>query len=104
MGGFYTSPIVIPIGATAGVLYREVVRWWEGPLWEVPLYILVQACTSYNAHLNLYMHGLQHTLMGRRKFKLGVHVLRKKYERSKYVPNFLPVSIRLSPLSPQLGP
>ncbi len=37
MGGFYTSPIVIPIGATAGVLYREVVRWWEGPLWEVPL-------------------------------------------------------------------
>ncbi len=23
MGGFYTSPIVIPIGATAGVLYRE---------------------------------------------------------------------------------
>ena len=48
------------------------------------------------------MNGLQHTLMGRRKFKLGV--LRKKYERSKYVPNFLPVSIRLSPLSPQLGP
>ena len=60
-----------------------------------------QACTSYNALLCLYMHGLQHTLMGRRKFKLSV--LRKNYERSKYVPNFLPVSIRLSPLSPQLG-
>ena len=41
VGGFlYTSTIVISIGATAGVLYREDVRWWEGPLWEVPLYIL----------------------------------------------------------------
>ncbi len=40
VGGFlYISTIVISIGATAGVLYREVVRWWEGPLWEVPLYI-----------------------------------------------------------------
>ena len=36
-GYFYTSAIVFSIGATAGVLYREVVRWWEGPLWEVPL-------------------------------------------------------------------
>ena len=41
MGGYlYTSAIVFSIGATAGVLYREVVRWWEGPLWEVPLYVL----------------------------------------------------------------
>ena len=40
VGGFlYISTIVISIGATASVLYREVVRWWEGPLWEVPLYI-----------------------------------------------------------------
>ena len=39
VGGFlYISTIVISIGATASVLYREVVRWWEGPLWEVPLY------------------------------------------------------------------
>ena len=39
VGGYlYTSAIVFSIGATAGVLYREVVRWWEGPLWEVPLY------------------------------------------------------------------
>ena len=39
VGGFlYISTIVISIGATACVLYREVVRWWEGPLWEVPLY------------------------------------------------------------------
>ena len=39
MGGYlYTSAIVFSIGAIAGVLYREVVRWWEGPLWEVPLY------------------------------------------------------------------
>ena len=38
VGGYlYTSAIVFSIGATAGVLYREVVRWWEGPLWEVPL-------------------------------------------------------------------
>ena len=38
VGGFlYISTIVISIGATASVLYREVVRWWEGPLWEVPL-------------------------------------------------------------------
>ena len=40
VGGFlYTRTIVISIGATAGIHYREVVRWWEGPLWEVPLYI-----------------------------------------------------------------
>ena len=26
--------IVIPIGV-------EVVRWWEGPLWEVPLYLIM---------------------------------------------------------------
>ena len=39
VGGFiYTSTIVISIGGTASVLYIEVVRWWEGPLWEVPLY------------------------------------------------------------------
>ena len=33
VGGFlYISTIVISIGATASVLYGEVVRWWEGPL------------------------------------------------------------------------
>ena len=42
------STIVILIGATLGVLYREVVRWWEGPVWEVPQYnhtvILIITC------------------------------------------------------------
>ena len=39
MGGFlYTSTIVNSIGAIASVLCIEVVCWWEGPLWEVPLY------------------------------------------------------------------
>ena len=39
VGGFLnTSTIVISIGDTAGVLCREVVRRWEGPLSEVPLY------------------------------------------------------------------
>ena len=38
VGGYlYTSAMVVSIGATASVLYREVVSWWEGPLWEVPL-------------------------------------------------------------------
>ena len=33
VGGYlYTSAIVFSIGATAGVLYREVVCWWEGLL------------------------------------------------------------------------
>ena len=41
-----TSSVVISIGATASVRYREVVRSWEGPLWEVPLYM-----TSCNALL-----------------------------------------------------
>ena len=36
-GWLNTSSIVISIGATASVRYREVVRSWEGPLWEVPL-------------------------------------------------------------------
>ena len=44
MGGYlYTSAIAFSIGATAGILYREVVRWWEGPLWEVPLYSAIYA-------------------------------------------------------------
>ena len=38
-GWLNTSSIVISIGATASVRYTEVVRSWEGPLWEVPLYI-----------------------------------------------------------------
>ena len=39
VGGFlYTNTIVTSIDDTAGVLYREVVRWWEGLLSEVPLY------------------------------------------------------------------
>ena len=37
-GWLNTSSIVISFGATASVRYREVVRSWEGPLWEVPLY------------------------------------------------------------------
>jgi len=36
-GWLNTSSVVISIGATARVRYREVVRSWEGPLWEVPL-------------------------------------------------------------------
>jgi len=36
-GWLNTSSVVISIGATAHVRYREVVRSWEGPLWEVPL-------------------------------------------------------------------
>ena len=47
----YISTIVISIGATASVLYREVVRWWEGPLWEVPLYM-------YKEHKKLLMQSL----------------------------------------------
>ncbi len=39
MGGWLnTSCIVFSIRAIASVRYREVVRSWEGPLWEVPLY------------------------------------------------------------------
>ena len=39
MGGWLnTSCIVVSIRAIASVRYREVVRSWEGPLWEVPLY------------------------------------------------------------------
>ena len=45
MGGWLnTSSVVISIGATASVHYREVVHSWEGPLWEVPLYTSVMSC------------------------------------------------------------
>ena len=38
VGGYlYTISMAISIGAMASVRYREVVRRWEGPLWEVPL-------------------------------------------------------------------
>ena len=36
-GWLTTSSIVNSIGAIASVRYREIVRWREGPLWEVPL-------------------------------------------------------------------
>ena len=36
-GCFNISSIVISIRVIASVLYTEVVLWWEGPLWEVPL-------------------------------------------------------------------
>ena len=39
-GWLNTSCIVFSIRAIAGVRYREVVRSWEGPLWEAPLYLL----------------------------------------------------------------
>ena len=33
-GRLYTIAIVLSIGDMAIVHYREVIRWWEGPLWE----------------------------------------------------------------------
>ena len=38
-GWLNTSCIVFSIRAIASVRYREVVRSWEGPLWEAPLYM-----------------------------------------------------------------
>jgi len=38
------------IGATTSVPYREVVRSWEGPLWEVPLYIQYVKNGTLNAY------------------------------------------------------
>lgn len=38
-GCLYTIAIVLSIGAMAIVRYREVIRWSEGPLWEVPLHL-----------------------------------------------------------------
>jgi len=38
-GWLNTSSVVISIGATASVRYREVVHSWEGPFWEIPLYV-----------------------------------------------------------------
>ena len=56
VGGFlYISTIVISIGATASVLYREVVRWWEGPLWEVPLYLSLKLLYSISFPHSLLM-------------------------------------------------
>ena len=40
-GWLNTSCIVVSIRAIASVRYREVVRSWEGPLWEVPLYYIL---------------------------------------------------------------
>ena len=45
-GWFNTSSIVISIGAAVSLHHREVVRSWEGPLWEVPLYTITR-CGFY---------------------------------------------------------
>ena len=38
VGGWFTTIFIVnSIGAIASGHYREVVRWREGPLWEVPL-------------------------------------------------------------------
>ena len=44
LSGIKRRPLVggwplVSIRAIASVRYREVVRSWEGPLWEAPLYI-----------------------------------------------------------------
>ena len=39
-GCLYIIAIVLSIGAMAIVRYREGIRWWEGPLWEVLLYTI----------------------------------------------------------------
>ena len=47
VGGWVNiSSVVILIGATASVRYRDVVRSWEGALWEVPLYSLYSEICS----------------------------------------------------------
>ena len=46
-GWLNTSSVVISFGATASVHYREVVRSWEGLLWEVPLYTHLYSKTIF---------------------------------------------------------
>ena len=52
-GWLNTSCIVFSIRAIASVRYREVVRSWEGPLWEVPLYNVHEI--DFVAHLRMYV-------------------------------------------------
>ena len=51
-GWLNTSCIVFSIRAIARVRYREVVRSWEGPLWEAPLYIgsHIHAVSNYELY------------------------------------------------------
>ena len=53
-GWLNTSSVAISIGATTSVRYREVVRSWEGPLWDVPLYI-------QTTHTHIHTHTHTHT-------------------------------------------
>jgi len=48
--------MVISIGATASVRYREVVRSWEGPLWEVPLYTVAMRALAHSSMKLKYMY------------------------------------------------
>ena len=52
--GYEASSVVISFGATASVRYREVVRSWEGPLWEVPLYYTEELAGVNNYFLHEY--------------------------------------------------
>ena len=58
MGGWFTTSFIVnSIGAIASVRYREIVRWREGPLWEVPLYTAmavhtIVAATALREHLS----------------------------------------------------
>ena len=61
-----TSYMAISIGATASVRCWEVVRSWEGPLWEVLLYalgiisppdlVLYDSLTTFKSHLSPYLY------------------------------------------------
>jgi len=50
--------VVISFGPTASVRYREVVRSWEGLLWEVPLYIYIKKKYIYIYIYQLINHGI----------------------------------------------
>ena len=72
MGGWLnTSCIVFSIRTIASVRYREVVRSWEGPLWEVPLYtweVALYISNQYylilhNVYTPVYPSALQATLV-----------------------------------------
>ena len=58
-GWLNISSVVIWIGALASVCYREVFRSWEGPLWEVPLY-LVLGVTYIAMMLQDWVHKFTH--------------------------------------------
>ena len=76
--------MVILIRNTAGVRCREVVRFSEGPLWEVRLYTHITTSISLDSLMSVYIHVLSAVII------FSCHPGQMNFELELLIHNLLP--------------